>query len=36
MGVVLGWSAIYFRHLGPGMVGHCLRNLTAVLYLLAR
>jgi hypothetical protein len=31
MGVALGWSAIYFRHLGLGTVGHSLRKLTAVL-----
>ena len=35
MGVVLGWSAMYFRRLGPGMVAHFLKNLTAVLAILA-
>ena len=36
MGVVLGWSADRFRRLGPGMVAHSLKNLTAVLVLLAQ
>jgi membrane protease YdiL (CAAX protease family) len=35
MGLVLGWSAMRFRRLGPGMVAHFLKNVTAVLAILA-
>jgi membrane protease YdiL (CAAX protease family) len=35
MGVVLGWSALHFRRLGPGMIAHFLKNLTAVLAVVA-
>ncbi len=35
MGAVLGGSAVYFRRLGPGMVAHALKNLTAVLAILS-
>jgi hypothetical protein len=34
-GLVLGWSAVYFHRLGPGMVAHGLRNLGAVLAVLS-
>jgi membrane protease YdiL (CAAX protease family) len=35
MGIVLGWSALHFQRLGPGMVAHFLKNVTAVLAILA-